>query len=72
MADVDFLEKNTEGRNRQIYTRVIPEGIHILIGNDVISYFRSAADRVHATAAVTDYTVTNDIFWKIMETSGMA
>ena len=48
MADLDS----------QIYTGVILEGIYSLTGNNVISYFQSAANRVFATAAVTDFTVT--------------
>ena len=56
MADVDFLE-TTDDSNPQIDTSVIPEGIYILTRNDVISYFRSTGNRVHATTIVADFTV---------------
>ena len=36
-------------------------------GNDVISFFRSTVNRVHVTAAVTDFTVTKCSFWKISQ-----
>ena len=48
----------------QIHTSVKPEG-KLLTGNDVISYFRSAAHHVHATTAV--FTITKLSFWKISE-----
>ena len=61
MADLDFVE-NCAGSHR--LKSVTPEGIHISTGNDVISYFHSAANRVHATAAVTDFTLTKWSFWE--------
>ena len=45
------------------------EGLCIFTGNDDISYFRSAANRVHATATVDSFTVTKQSFWKISETA---
>ena len=38
--------------------------IYILTGNDVISDFRSAANRVDATFAIIDFTVTKLSYWK--------
>ena len=59
MADLHFItKKTTEDSDPQVYTSLKPEGVNIFTGNDVIGYFRSAANRVHATAAVTDFTVT--------------
>ena len=55
---ISIFLKTTEDSNPQVYTSVILEGVYICTGNDVISYFWSAANRVHATAAVTDFTVT--------------
>ena len=40
-----------------------------IYGNDVTSYFQSAANRIRAAAAVTDFTVTKQSFLKIMETA---
>ena len=57
MTDVDFLE-TTDGSNPQIDTSVIPEGFYILTRKYVISYFRPAANRVHATVTVADFIVT--------------
>ena len=42
-----LLYINVEYSNPQIYTGVTPKGIYILTGNQVISYFRSAANCVH-------------------------
>ena len=53
----------------QVHTSVTLEGIYICTINDVISYLRLAANRVHATAAVTDFTVTKWSFWKISEST---
>ena len=64
-----FFSQTTEARNAQIYADIFPEGLCIMTGNDVTSYFRSAANRVHATAAVVDFTVTKQSFWKISETA---
>ena len=57
MADVDFLETNDDN-NPHIDTSVIPEGVFILTGNDVVRYFRSAANPVYAGSSVADFTVT--------------
>ena len=57
MADIDF-NGTIEDSNPQVYTSLIPERIYISTGNDVISYFRSAENRVHATAVVIDFTIT--------------
>ena len=54
MADFDFLEKKLLKRAPQIHSYVvITEGLYILIGNDVVSYFRSAANH-----AAGDFTIT--------------
>ena len=37
--DFDFPE-TAEAGNLQIYTDVVPEGLHVVTGNNVISYFR--------------------------------
>ena len=37
---------------------IVPEGLYILTGNNVISYFQSAANLVHATAIAANFTVT--------------
>ena len=55
MAHLDFVENNA---NLQIFANVRPEGIYIPAGNHIINYFRQTANGVHATAAVTDLTVT--------------
>ena len=39
--------KRTKANNPQIYTRVITGSIYIPIGNNVISYFRSAANCIN-------------------------
>ena len=44
--------------NPQVYRSLIPEGVYALNGNDVISFFRSAANRVNTAAAVTDFAIT--------------
>ena len=54
-----IFSKTTEVSSSQVHTSVTPEGIYICTGNDVIRYFRSTANRVHATAAVTNFTVLN-------------
>ena len=59
----------TEASNQQIHANVVPEGLYILVGNDVISCFWSAVDRVHAVAAADDFTVTKLYFRKISETT---
>ena len=63
-----FFSKTTKDSNPQVYTSITPEGIYIFTGNDVISYFPSAANGVHTTANVTDFTVTKWSFCKISET----
>ena len=57
MAALDFLENYLKASNPQVYTGAIPEDIDSFARNDVISYFRSAANCAHATAAVIDFTV---------------
>ena len=54
-----IFSKTTEDSNPQIYKSATLEDIYILTGNNAISYFRSAANLVYATVAVTDFTVTN-------------
>ena len=61
MAD---FSTTTEASNPYVHTSVTPEGIYICTGNDIISYFRSGANRVHAAVAATDFTVTNDLVGK--------
>ena len=58
--------ETTEASNPQIYTNVDPEGLYIITGNDVISYFRLAANCIHVTATAANFTVTkkNDLFGK--------
>ena len=59
MADFDLIfSKSTEYSNPQIFKGIILERVYIFTGNDVISYFRSAAYRVHATATAADFTIT--------------
>ena len=55
---ISNFSKTTEDNNPQIYSSVILKGVYILTGNDVISYFL-----VHATAAVTDFMVTQSFFF---------
>ena len=64
MVDVDFLENYGSSSNSPVHTSASPEGVYIVPGNDVFSYFRSAANCVHATAAVTDLTVTKALLGK--------
>ena len=54
-------------RNPEIYTNVVLEGLYILTGNNIISYFRLAANRIHATATAVDFTVITLSFWKTPE-----
>ena len=42
----------------RIYRSVIPEGVYIFNGNDVISYYRWAANRACATAALHRHKLT--------------
>ena len=65
MADLDFLSKTTEASSPQFHRIVIPDGIYITTGNDVITYFRSAPNRVHATGAVTDFDAPKWFLGKI-------
>ena len=46
--------------------------MNIFAGNNVNSCFRSAANCVYATAAVTDFTVTEWSFWKISEITNVS
>ena len=55
---ISIFSKSTEASNPQKYTNVVLEGLYIITGNDVINYFRSAKNRVHATATAGDFTVT--------------
>ena len=53
--------------NAQINTDICLKGICIFTGNDVINYFQSAANRVHASATMADFAITKQSFWKILE-----
>ena len=53
----------------QIYTDIRLDGLCIITAKNVISYFRSATNRVHATTTVADFAVTKQLFWKILETA---
>ena len=55
--------------NAQLNTDISLEGLCILTGNDIISYFRLAANHVHATATVADFTTTKQSFWEISATA---
>ena len=48
-ADFDFLENYTEDINSQIHSNIAPEGLRIATGNDVIIYFRSAANPINVS-----------------------
>ena len=37
----------------EIFTNVVPEVLYVLRGNDVVSYFLSAANRFHDTASMS-------------------
>ena len=63
---ISIFSKLAEASSPQIHTTtVVTTGIYVLIGNDAISHFRSAANRVKADA---DFTVTKRSFGKISET----
>ena len=64
---IPIFPKTTKISNAQIYTDISPEGLCIFSGYDVISYFQSVANRVHATATVADFTVAKQSFLKILE-----
>ena len=55
---VSVFSKLPKISNARIYNTVIPEGLYIMTGNDVISYFRSATNSPNATTAAGDFTVT--------------
>ena len=38
-----------------IYMKVVPDGLYILAGINIISYFRSAGNRVNATAVAINF-----------------
>ena len=71
---ISIFLQTTEVRcanNAQIYTDLFLEGLCIFTSYDVISYLRLAANCVHTTTAVADFTVTKkQSFWKISETAG--
>ena len=48
---------------------ILLEGLCIVIGSDATSYFRSAVNRVHATAPFADFTVTKQSFSEMTETT---
>ena len=68
---LQVFSKTTEDSNPQVHTSVKPKGINIYtVGlNDVISYFRLAANCVHAIAAVPDFAVAKWSFWNISEST---
>ena len=71
MDDLDFPE-TTEASNPQVYIIVAPECIYTSPETEVIRYFKSAASRVHAIAAVTDFTVTKWSFGKSQKLLSLA
>ena len=64
-----IFSKTIEAINPQGNRSVPQEGIYNCIRNDVISYLQSAANCVHATLAVIDFTVTKSSFWNISEST---
>ena len=66
---IKIFSRTTEASNPQVHISITPEGIYICAGNDVISCFRSAANRVHATTAITDFTMAKRSSWKISEST---
>ena len=68
MANLDFSRKLLKLTAHK-FTSITPEGIYICTGNGVISCFQSAANDVHATAAVTDFIVTKLSFGTISEST---
>ena len=55
---ISIFSKTTEASSSKIYIRVVDAGIYTLAVNDIVRQCWSAENRVHATAAVTDFTVT--------------
>ena len=69
---ISIFLQTIEASNPQLYTDICLEGFCILCvftANEIVSYFRSAANRIHATATVAEFVVTKQSFWKISETA---
>ena len=68
---ISIFSKTSEDSNTQIFKSIIPEHIYIATGNDVIViiYFRSAANRLHATVTTADFTDIKFSFLKIPDTT---
>ena len=43
---ISFFWETAEASNSQTHSVVVPESIYIVTGNDIIGYFRSAANRI--------------------------
>ena len=68
---ISLLSPTTTNKqiNTDIYSWML-EGICIFTRYDVISYFGSATNRDHATATITDFTITKNRFgksWKLLQ-----
>ena len=64
---ISISSKTTSANNLHICTDVAPEGLYVMAVNDVNSYRRSAANRVHATDNVVDSPSQNDHLEKYRE-----
>ena len=61
---ISIFWKTTEDSNPQIEKSIIPESVNIFTANNVISYFRLAENRVHATTTAADFGVTKIIIFE--------
>ena len=52
---ISIFSKTTEDNNLQFHSRVGTDGLHTMTGNDVISYFPSAANCVNVSLSISQF-----------------